>query len=181
MIRIVLTLMGVLVVVGAGWWFAANSGDDEPKKSARIEIKPAQKSEGVSVTLGQTKDQTLTKKSKTLDDKTKARLERLRKLAESAPIQKPEFDTDKFDGFDPDNSFEDGELVVVDPPANFRTVAPQLGYTILERVIFNDLELEVLRVKVPVGQSVKSGLRGLARRFPGLLVDANHQFDDSAR
>lgn len=181
MVRIVLTLVGVLVVVGAGWWFAVIYEDDEPKKTARIEIKPVGKTEGASVTLSQGKGQSPAQKTKTVDDKTKARLERLRKLADSAPLQNPNPGENKFDGFDPDNSYEDGELVVVDPPANFSVVAPQLGYVILERVVFNDLEMEVLRVKVPRGQTVKSGRRGLARQFPGLLIDANHQFDDSSR
>ncbi len=81
--------------------------------------------------------------------------------------------------FDPSLRYEDGELVVVDPPSNFNDVALSLGFVVLERVPLGSLGMVVVRLGVPPGTAVPSARRRLLGRFPGLLVDANHQFDES--
>ena len=160
MVRIVLILVGVLVIAGAGGGYILYSNSQEPEKKAKAEVK----SVGRSVSV---------------DEKTRARLERLRKISKSAPVEQALPAETNFDEFDPENSFEDGELVVVDPPANFGEVSSQLGFSVLERLDFADLDMKVLRVRIPRGQNLAAGRRTLLGRFPGLLLDANHQFDAS--
>jgi subtilisin family serine protease len=84
-----------------------------------------------------------------------------------------------FSTFDPENSYEDGEVVVVDPPKDFASLAQGLGFTVIESVSLGDLGITVVRLQVPSGQTVRSARRTLLGRFPGLIVDANHQFDPS--
>ncbi len=82
--------------------------------------------------------------------------------------------------FDPENSYEEGEVVVVDPPKDFSNSVSGLGFGIIETVRLGDLDITVVRLRVPSGQTVRSARRVLLGRFPGLIVDANHQFDPSA-
>ncbi len=84
-----------------------------------------------------------------------------------------------FSTFDPENSYEDGEVVVVDPPKDFANLVRGIGFTVIESVNLGDLGITVVRLRVPSGQTVRSARRTLLGRFPGLVVDANHQFDPS--
>jgi subtilisin family serine protease len=82
--------------------------------------------------------------------------------------------------FDPENSYEDGEIIIIDPPKDFTNSIGSLGFSIIEIVRLGELDITVVRLRVPSGQSVRSARRVLLGRFPGLVVDANHQFDPSA-
>ncbi len=83
--------------------------------------------------------------------------------------------------FDPDTSFEEGELIVVDPPKNFLGTIRLLGFSLIERVRLTDLNLEVQRLRIPVGMDVPKARTLLRGRFPGISIDANHVFDPSAK
>lgn len=83
--------------------------------------------------------------------------------------------------FDPENSYEEAEIVVVDPPNNFSSLIGSLGFSIIETVRLGSLGITVVRLSVPAGQSVRSARRVLLGQFPGLVVDANHQFDPSTK
>ena len=82
--------------------------------------------------------------------------------------------------FDPDNSFEEGELIVINPPKNFLGTIRLMGFTLIERVRLTDLDLEVQRLRIPAGMKVPRARTLLRGRFPGLSIDANHVFDPSA-
>ena len=82
--------------------------------------------------------------------------------------------------FDPATLFEEGEVVVTDPPRSFEAAALQLGFGVLERVSLDALGMTVLRLSTPRGMSVTDAVASLRQRFPGLPLDANHQFDPSA-
>jgi subtilisin family serine protease len=71
-------------------------------------------------------------------------------------------------------------VVVVDPPKDFSSTVGSLGFAITETVSLGDLGIKVVRLRVPSGQTVRSARRLLLGRYPGLVVDANHQFDPSA-
>ena len=82
--------------------------------------------------------------------------------------------------FDPDNSFEEGELIVINPPKNFLGTIRLMGFSLIERVRLTDLNLEVQRLRIPAGMKVPRARTLLRGRFPGLSIDANHVFDPSA-
>ena len=82
--------------------------------------------------------------------------------------------------FDPDTSFEEGELIVINPPKNFLGTIRLMGFSLIERVRLTDLNLEVQRLRIPAGMKVPKARTLLRGRFPGLSIDANHVFDPSA-
>ncbi len=86
----------------------------------------------------------------------------------------------KSKGFDPDNSYEPGEVIVINPPKRFTSGIRSLGYRVIETVRMNSLNLLVQRIRIPSKLSVPQAVRQLRSRFPGVEVDANHQFDASA-
>jgi len=82
--------------------------------------------------------------------------------------------------FNPDTSYEQGEVIVINPPRGFSSGIRSLGYSVLETVSVRSLKLVVQRVRIPAGMSVPKAIRELRGRFPGVEVDANHQFDPSS-
>ena len=74
----------------------------------------------------------------------------------------------------PENRYEDGELLVVNPPPRFQGPARRLGFTVIETVQLPQLSLEVFRLRTPEGLSVPQAITLLRRRFPGSVIDANH-------
>ncbi len=76
----------------------------------------------------------------------------------------------------PESFYEKGELVVTNPPINFLAVAGQLGFSVLEKVGLSELGLTLYRMGTPGGKTVMEARAMLARRIPGLNMDANQQF-----
>ena len=81
--------------------------------------------------------------------------------------------------FDPDTSFEEGELIVINPPKSFLGTIRLMGFSLIERVRMTELNLEVQRLRIPAGMNVPKARTLLRGRFPGLSIDANHVFDPS--
>ncbi len=82
--------------------------------------------------------------------------------------------------FNPETSFEKGEVIVINPPASFTSGIRSMGYQVIETVKISGLNMVVQRLRIPAGYSVPKAIRQLRGRFPGVEVDANHQFDPSA-
>ena len=82
--------------------------------------------------------------------------------------------------FNPDTSFEKGELIVINPPRSFSSGIRSMGYQVIETVRISGLKMVVQRLRVPPGVSVPKAIKQLRGRFPGVEIDANHQFDPSA-
>jgi len=82
--------------------------------------------------------------------------------------------------FNPDTAFEKGEVIVANPPSGFKSGIRGLGFSVIETVNMSELKMIVMRVRTPAGMSVPKAIRTLRRRYRGLEVDANHQFDPSA-
>ncbi len=80
----------------------------------------------------------------------------------------------------PENRYEAGELIVVDPPDDFDDVARTLGFSVTERVRLGSLAIELYRIRIPPGASEPEARQTLAARFPGLTIDFNHQFEMQA-
>ncbi|HJO96919.1 MAG TPA: S8 family serine peptidase, partial [Rhodospirillales bacterium] len=90
---------------------------------------------------------------------------------------------DKFSSFKsslPENQFEEGELLVVDPPSTFESSARQMGFTIVERVSLGELAMNLYRVRIPAGTTTLQARQTLAGRFPGLTIDVNQHFEAQA-
>ena len=80
----------------------------------------------------------------------------------------------------PENRYEAGELVVVDPPDDFDGIARKLGFSVTERVRLGSLAIELYRIRIPPGASEPEARQTLAALFPGLNIDVNHQFEMQA-
>ncbi|MBT4933268.1 MAG: S8 family serine peptidase [Rhodospirillaceae bacterium] len=83
--------------------------------------------------------------------------------------------------FNPDTSFEKGELIVINPPRSFASGIRSMGYQVIETVKISGLKMVVQRLRVPPGVSVPKAIKQLRGRFPGVEIDANHQFDPSGK
>lgn len=81
----------------------------------------------------------------------------------------------------PANQFEPGELVVLDPPKGFASAIGSMGFKVTESVRLDGLGMQIYRLKVPRGMSVPDARASILAQFPGVTVDANHQFDPSAK
>ncbi|MBC8445242.1 MAG: S8 family serine peptidase, partial [Rhodospirillaceae bacterium] len=82
--------------------------------------------------------------------------------------------------FNPDNAFEEGEVIVINPPRGFASGIRSMGYQVIETVKISALNVTVQRLRIPAQMSVPKAVRELRSRFPGVEIDANHQFDPSA-
>ncbi|MDP6574248.1 MAG: S8 family serine peptidase [Rhodospirillales bacterium] len=83
--------------------------------------------------------------------------------------------------YDPENEYEEGEILVANPPQGFENSIGSLGFRITERTRLPELDFSVYRLKLPRGTTVKQARRLLAAEYPGISVDANHYFQAQAR
>lgn len=82
--------------------------------------------------------------------------------------------------YDPATAYEEGEVIVANPPEGFGHTVGSLGFRITERTNLAELDITMYRLKLPGGTTVKQA-RALAAQYPGILVDANHYFQAQAR
>ncbi len=80
-------------------------------------------------------------------------------------------------GFSPDNEYEDGELLVSNPPRGFAEAISGMGFYVTENTRLETLGFSVLRLAIPSGMSVPQARKTLRAKFPGLSIDANHIFE----
>jgi len=80
-------------------------------------------------------------------------------------------------GANPDAYYEPGEVIVTNPPPYFNAAASVLGFTVLESETLPELNIGIVKLKVPAGTSVPRARRLLSARFPSASVDANHLFE----
>ncbi len=79
-----------------------------------------------------------------------------------------------------EDRYEEGELLVINPPEGFESTAMGLGFSVIERVQLRELSLSLYRLRIPEESNVPKARQLLARRFPGLNVDASHHFEAQA-
>lgn len=82
--------------------------------------------------------------------------------------------------FDPDRSFEPGEVLIAEPPSGFEDKIRPAGFRVMEHVNLGRIGIGVVRVATPAGMSVPDALKKLAIILPGVTIDANHQYEESA-
>ncbi len=82
---------------------------------------------------------------------------------------------------DPSNQFEAGEIVVLNPPKSFRSRVSGDGYKVMEIENLGALGFAMMRLKVPPGKSVPGAVQELSRKYPGVIIDANHTFAAQAK
>ena len=83
--------------------------------------------------------------------------------------------------FDPDTSFVEGELIVINPPRDFLGAIQLTDFSLIERVQLTEMNLEIQRLRIPAGMNVPEARTFLRGLFPELTIDANHVFDPSAK
>ena len=72
---------------------------------------------------------------------------------------------------DDENSTDDClAIVVIDPPANFKSVVSKLGYVVGKLTVLEELSVEALNVVLPEGRSIDAALTELEKHFPGLVI-----------
>jgi hypothetical protein len=80
----------------------------------------------------------------------------------------------------PEDDFEPGEVLVTNFPKSFQGDLPGLKLQVIERIAIKKLGVEILRLKLQKGQTVKKAVKHLATKYPSATVDANHRYDLSA-
>lgn len=149
---VVIVSLVVLVAAGGGWGYIVWSG-----------AQPAKKSAEVPVTGG---------KVATKSDQAIA----TRQGATRADTARGGSET-----YVPDDDYVEGEVVVANPPPGFESSVGALGFRITESTRLERLGMSLYRLEVPRGTSVVEARRRLAAEYPGLSVDANHNFRAQVR
>jgi hypothetical protein len=68
-------------------------------------------------------------------------------------------------------------LVVLDAPDNFSRAAGRLGFTGIEKIVFDALSLVTYRVSVPSNLSVDNAIKRLEGAFPAIIVEPGEMSD----
>lgn len=83
-------------------------------------------------------------------------------MADSDSSQDHEFD------------YELGEVVVLDPPKTFTAEVCDQGYSILETITLEGLNIELKRLGIPDRMDVSAAIESLHDQYPDLEVEANY-------
>lgn len=81
--------------------------------------------------------------------------------------------------FNPDTQFEKGEVLVLNPPDSFQIKVRGLGFKVVEILVFKKLGMEIVRLRTPSGMTIHDAIKTLARHFPGLTLEPNHNYNPS--
>ena len=79
-----------------------------------------------------------------------------------------------------DPPFEAHEVLVLNAPSDFRTLAGTMGFRVVESRTLRNLDMRVFRVRLPEGPAVPAAVTRLRARFPQAIVDANHRYATAA-
>lgn len=88
----------------------------------------------------------------------------------SAPPERP---AQRLADLPPDQQLEPDELLVSDPPRGFATTAEAMGFTVVETVSLGQLNMVIMRLRIPRDSTVPEARQTLASRFPGVAIDAH--------
>jgi len=80
----------------------------------------------------------------------------------------------------PEDDFEQGELLLANPPIRLEQGLAEMGMKVIERVQLKNLKFSYLRIRTPKKMSVRKAVDRLSSRYPGATVAANHRYDLSA-
>jgi len=82
--------------------------------------------------------------------------------------------------FNPDRAYEPGEVIIAEPPADFEDKIRPAGFRVKEHINLGRLGLSIVRISTPPAMSVPDAIKKLAILLPGVTIDANTQFEESA-
>ncbi len=82
--------------------------------------------------------------------------------------------------FNPEEAYEKGEILVINPPIDFSSGARSMGFRIIEKIKISKLKINIVRLRTPSGVDAFTALQQLRRRYPRIDADLNRQFDPSA-
>ena len=68
-------------------------------------------------------------------------------------------------------------IVVIDPPANFESVASELGYVVGDLIVLEELSVEVVEVGLPEGRSIDAAIKELEKHFPNLVIGDSEYYE----
>ncbi|MEG3617410.1 S8 family serine peptidase [Magnetovibrio sp. PR-2] len=71
---------------------------------------------------------------------------------------------------------EPGEVLVVNPGANFVGKAITMGYRVQETIGAKELGLKILRLTIPRSKTPEKAIKELAKTFPGTTFDVNAHY-----
>ena len=77
----------------------------------------------------------------------------------------------------PEDRFEKGEVLVIDPPTGFFDHVRPLGFAVIEKTQLGELDMTVYVLRIPPGTSVPEARDLLTGKFPGIEIDANHYYE----
>lgn len=86
---------------------------------------------------------------------------------------------DPFADSDTENNFVPREIVVLDPPADLRRFALQLGIQVVETTELEGLGISYTLLRTPVEMHPRAAIKQLNRQFRGLTIDLNHVYTAS--
>lgn len=81
--------------------------------------------------------------------------------------------------FNPDTAFEQGVLIVFDPPQGFERKIRSKGFRLLQTIKLGNIGGQIARIKTPLNMPMQDAMRTLSRLLPGTLIDTNTYFDPS--
>jgi hypothetical protein len=79
-----------------------------------------------------------------------------------------------------EDRYEEGEILVTNPPEGFELGALELGFKVIERIQLRELSLSILRLSIPAKSNVKKARKVLTTKYPGINLDASHHFEAQA-
>jgi len=80
----------------------------------------------------------------------------------------------------PQDDFENGEILMANPPQRLKRDLEKLGMEVIEQVDLKSLEFSYMRIRTPKKMPVRKALGMLKSRYPTATVDANHRYELSA-
>jgi hypothetical protein len=87
----------------------------------------------------------------------------------------------KFDASPSKSDYEKGEVLVVDPPPTFIEFSRQSGFSVIDKTQFSELAMTLYLLRIPTGSTVPAARALLVKRFPGIVIDANHLYRTKGR
>ncbi|MFC1674147.1 S8 family serine peptidase, partial [Pseudomonadota bacterium] len=85
----------------------------------------------------------------------------------------------KVSTFNPDTAYEQGEVIINDPPQGYEDKLRASGFRVTEFKRMTSLDMTVVRVATPARMSVADAIKKLAIILPGVNIAPNHQYDPS--
>lgn len=171
---VVIISVGLLVAIGLGAVGAVFLLDEPSKTKKTATIAPGANVEqgtgGAAVGSKGKKTERKRSSRETTREKSKRATAAVPKPTRTAP---PKINLRR-------QEYEEGEVVVANPPKGFDERVVSLGFFIIEETQLQKLNIRSVRLSIPRGMTPPEATQLLLREFPGLITDVNTVYDQSA-